>query len=523
MKYLIVQAFWYLEQTTGEFHHRIGRPGEMVERHPDFMVHNIHVFHPLFAQLALSADLLILHLVAEQEVGQIIKLRAKMGKPTIYEIPDNFLQLGKWVPVGDALRNPLVRQTILAAARACDALQLSSPALREVFGEVNKRVQVFENQIDHFSAPRPKPDFVFGWGGSLGHAADLADMAPAIERFCRDFPEARFAYMGDRELFDRLFAYLPNAHHTPPGSMKAYYHFLRQLSVGIAPLVDNPFNRCRSDGKFLEYAAHGAVPLLADVTCYRHHGVDGENCLFFKDGDQLYQQLATLARDSDLVSRLAANAFNYVKVKRSLLDHVDRRISFYRGFLKFEAAQNALPEVPACAGLIARLHKAGFLFERNELTETLTVLDEALAMVANYDQAHMLRLRTLVKFGDHRRALEEYQNFECSPVYWDLLFEGLAQAALALGDARHATWVRQIADPVKRTMAAYKPSLNNERKYRKVLKMNPYHYESLINLGLLLAHRPKTMEEALALFHRAAFLNPEELRVSHPEAFADLA
>ncbi|CAM2006350.1 glycosyltransferase [Acanthopleuribacter pedis] len=511
MKYFIVQGYWYLEQETGEFQHRIARPGEMVARHPEFLVRNVHVYHPLFAQLALSADLLILHLVAEEETAQIIQRRKKLGKATLYEIPDNFLKVGDWVPPHNALRNPMVRQRILSAARACDSLILSSPALREVFGAVSDRVQVFENQIDHFSAPRKKNDFVFGWGGSLGHGHDLAWISPAIERFCRDFPDARFAYMGDRGLFDRLFAYLDNADYTEPGSLKAYYHFIRKLSVGIAPLIDNDFNRCRSDGKFIEFAAHGVVPLLSDVACYRHHGIDGENALFFSDGESFYQHLKTLYEQPDRVARLAKQSYDYAKLKRALLNHADKRMAYYRTFLPFEPSLDEIAEIPPCTGLIAHLHKAHYLADAHEYTEALEVLDEVLEMHPTYAQAHMLRLKTLCNFGYHREVMEEYHDFACEPVYWDVLYCYLSQSALALGDARQSELVRKIADLGLRTRCSYKPSLNNERMFRKLLKINPYDYEALIRLSQITAHNPKKVEEASALFKRAVFMNPEEL------------
>ena len=196
MKYLVVQVFWYFDQVTGEFNYRIRKPGEILAQHPDFLVCNIHLFHPLFSQLALAADLLVLHLLADEEVGHIIALRKKLGKPTIYEIPDNFLSLGPWVGDDDALRNPQVRQNFLFNASHCDALQLSSPELQKTFGYLNPRIQVFENQTDRFCAPSAGDTFVFGWGGSKGHEADLAEVAPAIERFCRDHPDAVFSYMG---------------------------------------------------------------------------------------------------------------------------------------------------------------------------------------------------------------------------------------------------------------------------------------------------------------------------------------
>lgn len=47
-----------------------------------------------------------------------------------------------------------------------------------------------------------------------------------------------------------------------------YLHDL-QWDIGLAPLEDNEFNRCRSPIKFLEYTACGVATVASDVGVYR--------------------------------------------------------------------------------------------------------------------------------------------------------------------------------------------------------------------------------------------------------------
>ena len=55
---------------------------------------------------------------------------------------------------------------------------------------------------------------------------------------------------------------------TSGGDLSSYLTFLSTLTIGVAPLRDTEFNRCRSDVKFLEYASQGVVSVLADLPPY---------------------------------------------------------------------------------------------------------------------------------------------------------------------------------------------------------------------------------------------------------------
>jgi hypothetical protein len=41
------------------------------------------------------------------------------------------------------------------------------------------------------------------------------------------------------------------------------------LDIGICPLKETPFNKCRSASKAMEYTLSGALALASDVTAYR--------------------------------------------------------------------------------------------------------------------------------------------------------------------------------------------------------------------------------------------------------------
>lgn len=511
MKYLVVQAFWYFDTLTGEFRYRIKNPGEALAEHPDYHVVNIHVFHPLFAELALTADILILHLMPDQEVEQIIHLRKRLGKATVFEIADNFLNLGPWMAEDDAHRNPLIRGSFLHYARRCEGLQFSSAELIPTFGFLNDRNTVFENQGDHFANQRlPSRPFIFGWGGSKGHEEDLRQVVPVILAFLERHEDAVFRFMGFPPMFHRLFGETPHprVELTPSGPIEAWFTFLEGLHVGLAPLSPSDFNRSRSDVKFVEYAAHGVVPVLRDAPPYRVHARHGDNAMIYKEPEELNDCLEKLYQDEGLLRSLSENTFRYASTRRSHFDHVGRRNTFYKRFLKHEPSTHEVPELPDCSGLINYLRVATDAYGRGEYPKAVETLKKVLGIHPQYGAAHIWMLKSLFELHTHRQILEVYGKWNPPAIYADLFFEVMARSVKALGFENWANIALKINDPVLRLEVNPDAIPDPEDRLNAKLNHNPFHHQSILEL-LELKLKQEQMEEARELLDRALFMTPE--------------
>jgi glycosyltransferase involved in cell wall biosynthesis len=79
--------------------------------------------------------------------------------------------------------------------------------------------------------------------------------------------------------------------------------------IGIAPLADTPFNRCKSAIKALDYAAIGLPMLASDRTVYRDTLADGPGGWLLPDNENAwFVALARLVRDAGLRRRLSDGA-----------------------------------------------------------------------------------------------------------------------------------------------------------------------------------------------------------------------
>ena len=301
---LIVQVAAITTTQVGDYVYRVGEPSISLGRVPGYKVVNIATTHPELRSYCLAADLLILHLLYEPDFIPIIKERQQLKKPTVYELSDHITDIQPGVGLGGIFADPHKITGAFYLAQMADAMQVTGQGLLETFGELNKNTVIFDNQIQELKPYRQRlgEKITIGWGGSSGHINDLAEIAPTLMQICQSNPKAHFAFMGDQFVFDKLFASLApeKKSYTEPGSVDDYYNFLQTIDIGIAPLQNTPYNNCRSDIKFVEYASAGVVPILAKRIPYLQHAEENKTALFFENPEQLAQQLEVVLANAEL-------------------------------------------------------------------------------------------------------------------------------------------------------------------------------------------------------------------------------
>jgi Flp pilus assembly protein TadD len=281
--------------------------------------------------LAATADLLVLDMLAEPDLVRGVVRRAAAGLFTVSEVNDDALAPQAWNPTANVARDPLLRATFLRLVSLSDALQLSAAPLAERYGHLSPRQGVFVNHLWELppAAARPAGPLRVGWGGSLGHRDDLAAALPGVRAALERHPEATFAVMGHAS-FRPLLAALPPARveFRPGGSLAAYHAFVASLDVGLCPLLPTDWNRCRSDVKWLEYAAHGVAPVVSALEPYASIA-DGESGVRFASMDALGPALSRLLGDAALRERIARGARAAAERRLERL-HAPARLAFYR-------------------------------------------------------------------------------------------------------------------------------------------------------------------------------------------------
>ncbi len=295
----------------------------------------------------LSADVLVLCDVVDADLLPVLHRRRQAGRPTVYEINDHFRAPQSWNPTAYLAENLLTRSLSAQLAAHADAIQVTVPELSRSFADLHQRQVVLPNQLWERPPlrPRAETDTVWlGWGGSLGHREDLIWVLPVLQRTLTRHPHVRLAVMGPESLWP-LFEALPQERlrFVTGGPLDRYYDFLQSLDVGICPLLPTDFNRCRSDVKFLELAAHGVVAVCSDLAPYHDSVKHDDNGLRFGTLDQLGQALDHVLVDRRFRERLAARAHASI-ADRLERNHVQRRLALFRALLGDTPPAPAWPE-----------------------------------------------------------------------------------------------------------------------------------------------------------------------------------
>jgi tetratricopeptide (TPR) repeat protein len=307
-----------------------------------------------------DADVLVLCDVVDADFLPIIEARRRRRRLTVYEINDHFLAPQPWNPTAYLAANLISRSLSSQLARQADCLQLTVEALARRFGHLNARRAVFANQLWDPPAPPAKPgasSVRVGWGGSLGHREDIKWAIPVLRGTLSRHPEVTLAIMGDSSLRD-LFAWVPprQFEYTFGGSIDAYRAFVSGLHIGLGPLLPTEFNRCRSDVKFLEYTAGGALAICSALEPYVGTIRDGENGFLFHDLGELdaaIERALAQPEEREAMVRRAAQELAAARLER---EHGRDRLGFYLSAmagLAFDRAGRS--PTPAEGALVAPL------------------------------------------------------------------------------------------------------------------------------------------------------------------------
>jgi 2-polyprenyl-3-methyl-5-hydroxy-6-metoxy-1,4-benzoquinol methylase len=231
--------------------------------------------------------------------------------------------------------------------RACHGVQTSTQALAEVFRQYNPHVAVFANQI---AALPPLRSFASGspltlFFGALNREKDWAPIMPSLNRVLAQHPEPVHVHVfHDRAFFDALETV--DKDFEPFSPRARYLEVLSRSDVALLPLEPTRFNGMKSDLKFLECGAHGAV-CLASPTVYETTIRDGETGFLYRSEEEFESRLRLLLCDRELRQRLARAAYDWVKDHRLLFRHYRERREWYCAMLDQLPALNA--ELPARA------------------------------------------------------------------------------------------------------------------------------------------------------------------------------
>lgn len=202
------------------------------------------------------------------------------GTKTVIDVDDNLYDIDPLNPVllkiGDATSYDgayFVRK-IVQQAQFITTTNKALATLLKNTSAVAPKTYVIPNFIadEYRHGPISNGDaVVIGYFGSSSHYQDLHEtgLLPALQRIMHDHKQTRFVVVGQP-----IDEYLPRRRTAtvdivPPYQWTSSLFPSLSFDIGLAPLIDSAFNRCKSDIKWQEYTRMGAAVIASNVGPYQ--------------------------------------------------------------------------------------------------------------------------------------------------------------------------------------------------------------------------------------------------------------
>lgn len=240
---------------------------------------------------------------------------------TVCHIDDDLLNIN--TDLGEEIQNrqgdPAVLRSRRILLEETDLIYTSTAYLGDRFADQFPEQNVFYGIYPPYpdflltdgSNAKGKSSLTIGYMGSKGHQIDLDAIAPILQQVLTSQPDLRFETFGTIQMPDVLksFGSRTRAYNTNTD----YAGFLNQLNqlnwdIGLIPLQDTVFNRCRSATKFVEYTACGIPALASSGYIYDQFAQSPAPQILTVEADGWLPRIEEMLQNAELRKTLVQNA-----------------------------------------------------------------------------------------------------------------------------------------------------------------------------------------------------------------------
>lgn len=280
------------------------------------------------------ADIIVLQQCVDREgIALLYAYQQEHGKKIIVDL-DDFPILNDDNPHAIEHKISDAANVVMRTVEIADMVTVTTEYLAEKIRPYNKNVVILPNYMDLEFWDKPKrfntsKSIRIGWAGSMTHIKDLEYLRQPLEHLYKEYPQCQFIFVGETRLADVL----PNLPiETIPGlPMESWPTKLNALQwdIGLAPLLNNEFNKCKSNIKWQEYAI-AQIPGVFSPTVYQERGFDGHFGMIAENQDHWYRALKNMIDFPQLRQDIRESAYTHVTRRFSLEKNIEQWIKAYK-------------------------------------------------------------------------------------------------------------------------------------------------------------------------------------------------
>ena len=222
-----------------------------------------------------SADVLVVCRSASPTFKPIYEYAISLGIPIIYDLDDNLLAIPEDSEAYRYFGHPDKQKHLKWIIGKADLVRVHSTTLVNVIRQINEQVKEVWSAVDWTLVPENLPDLqtplevvyaVSPYSGAMFYSIIRDDIMRLLNDYSDD---VRFYMMGYKE---PELAQMSNCIYIPfEDEYTTFFNdFTRHgYAIGLAPMKHDLFYECKTDIKFRDYAAAGAVGIYTNSPLYK--------------------------------------------------------------------------------------------------------------------------------------------------------------------------------------------------------------------------------------------------------------
>lgn len=277
---------------------------------------------------------------------KVVKRIHKAGCVAVLDI-DDYWNYGNTHLLYNQHLTDEVPQKTLASFKLADYITTTTSYFADVIKLHNKNVEVLENAINPDEPQfkiinEPSSTMRFGWMGSQCHILDVGMIASPLHDLAKTDLDYKIVEGGAiKNDVGKFYTMVLTSNGKLDKSKYEgiewkdtfnYATTYNKIDIVLAPLVDNKFNRCKSEIKLIEAGFMKKGAIVSKIATYTMLGVHKKNCLMVKPNKQheWLNAFKFCINNPNAVSDMADQLHEDVKERYHIKTVTDKRAELYK-------------------------------------------------------------------------------------------------------------------------------------------------------------------------------------------------
>lgn len=226
----------------------------------------------------------------------------------------------------------------------CTNKYLKNVILNKTYKQADD-VKIIPNYIDlktysHVSPFKDTGQILLTHYGSTTHFIDLNDeeFNKGIDKLLSEYPNVNIRFVGAfipkyKMRWGRRYENAYGHEDIYSWIKDKFPQYMDETDIMIVPLLDDIYNRCKSDIKFLEASSAKKPGVYQKIRQYEEVIENGKNGFLASTSDEWYNSLKTLIDDVKLRKQMGEEAYNTIVSKHTIQAHVKEYADLFKKVL----------------------------------------------------------------------------------------------------------------------------------------------------------------------------------------------